>query len=94
MGYWSQRSGLEYYQVVRRILDGLGPLHSVLDVGSWDTPVVTWADANERITVDTRSRPEFPGVQAVVGRWPDCDSGLPVCDVVLCLQRFVTPHLH
>lgn len=91
MGYWSQRKDLEYYQIVRRLIEDMGPLGSIMDVGCWDTPAVTWADADERITVDTRTRPELPGVRAIVGRWPDCASEVPVCDVVLCLQ--VLEHL-
>ena len=91
MSYWSDRAGLEYYRVVRETLDGMGPLASLLDVGCWDTPVATWGESDERITVDPRPRPELPGVRAVVGRWPDCASEVPVCDVAMALQ--VLEHL-
>ena len=91
MSYWSDRAGLEYYRVVREILDGMGPLASLLDVGCWDTPVATWGDVDQRYTVDPRPRPELPGVRAIVGRWPDCSHEVPVCDVAMALQ--VLEHL-
>jgi hypothetical protein len=90
-GYWGSRAGLDYYRVVKEILERLGPQASVLDVGSWDTPVATWGDFDERYTVDPRPRPVLPGVTAVVGSWPDCATEVPVCDVVTCLQ--VLEHL-
>lgn len=90
-GYWESRKHLAYYRVVQRLLDDLGPLASLLDVGCWDTPAATWGDADERFSVDMRPRPELPGVRAIVGRWPDCASDVSLCDVVLCLQ--VLEHL-
>jgi len=90
-GYWAGRKNLDYYQIVRTILEGFGPMGSVLDVGSWDTPIATYGDFDERITVDPRPRPALMGVLPIVGRWPDCSHLVPVCDVVLCLQ--VLEHL-
>jgi hypothetical protein len=89
--YWTPRERFEYYAVVRRWLDDMGPLESILDVGCFDTPVATWGQATERYTVDTRHRPELPGVNPITGRWPDCATLVPVCDVVTCLQ--VLEHL-
>ena len=86
MSYWKPRAGLEYYAVVRSLLDDLGPLGSIADIGSWDTPVATWGDFDQRWTVDHRERPALSGVRQIVGFWPDCASLLPLCDVATCLQ--------
>jgi hypothetical protein len=91
MSYWTQREQLEYYAVVRRWLDDMGPLASILDVGCLDTPVATWGEAAERWTVDTRNRPAILGVKPIIDRWPDCATLVPCCDVVTCLQ--VLEHL-
>lgn len=86
MSYWKPREHLEYYAVVRQMFESLGPLASIADIGSADTPVATWGDFDQRWTVDHRGRPALPGVRQIVGDWPDCAALLPVCDVVTCLQ--------
>jgi len=91
MSYWKPRAGLEYYAVVRSLLESLGPLGSLADIGSWDTPVATWGDFDQRYTVDHRERPALSSVRQIVGSWPDCAALLPLCDVVTCLQ--VLEHL-
>lgn len=91
MSYWKARENLEYYAVVKSLLESLGPFGSLADIGSWDTPVATWGDFDQRYTVDCRERPALLGVQQIVGTWPDCASLLPLCDVVTCLQ--VLEHL-
>ena len=91
MSYWRDREKLMYYALVRRWLEELGPLESILDVGCFDTPVVTWGSFRQRFTVDPRSRPALIGVRQVVGSWPDCAGLVPRCDVVTCLQ--VLEHL-
>lgn len=91
MSYWKPRENLEYYAVVKSLLESLGPLGSLADIGCWDTPVATWGDFDQRYTVDCRERPTLSGVRQIVGSWPDCASLLPLCDVVTCLQ--VLEHL-
>lgn len=87
MQYWSSRSKLEYYAVVRSWLAELGPQESILDVGAWDTPCATWGDFRRRYTIDPKSRPSLPGVLSIVGRWPEDRMLVPLpVSVVLCLQ--------
>lgn len=87
MSYWSEREGEEYYAVVRRLLDAVGPQTSILDVGCCDTPVVTWGQFSRRYTVDPGNRPPLIGVWQIIGFWPDCQVWLPLpVSVVCCLQ--------
>jgi len=90
--YWENRQGLAYYQTVRQILEAAseGGLGSILDVGSWDTPVATWGDFRRRYAIDLGKAPTLPGVVSVVG---DFLSWRPpeLMDVVTCLQ--VLEHL-
>ena len=90
MTYWAERENLEYYQTVRTWLEEFGG-GTLLDVGCCDTPVATWGQFDERITVDPRPRPALMGVRQVIGSWPDCASVVPRCDVLTCLQ--VLEHL-
>ncbi len=88
--YWADRHELKYYGVVRELLEKLGPRGSILDVGSWDTPVATWGDFRRRYTCDLGRSPNLPGVISHVGdfltwRAPE------LMDVVTCLQ--VLEHL-
>ena len=84
-GHYSQRVDLPYYRHVREILDSLGPLESILDVGCLDAPTVMWGDFRQRYTIDRLQRPVLAGVRAIVGSWPD-DWALGSVDVVTCLQ--------
>ena len=86
-GYWESRKHLEYYRTVRQILEALGSLPSILDIGSWDTPVATWGTFGMRYTLDPRERPALPNVTRVFGRWPDAvDRFADSVSVVTCLQ--------
>jgi hypothetical protein len=91
MSYWKPREHLEYYAVVRQMLESFGALGSIADVGCADTPVATWGDFDCRYSVDRRERPVLSGVLQIVGSWPGCAALLPVVDVVTCLQ--VLEHL-
>ena len=91
MSYWNSRKSLDYYQIVRKMLEDFGLMGSLLDVGCFDTPVATWGDFDQRYTVDPRNRPDLPGVLCILGSWPDCSHLSPLCDVVTCLQ--VLEHL-
>jgi hypothetical protein len=86
VGYYNPRAKLGYYQTVKRWLEELGSLDSLLDVGCFDTPVATWGDFRHRYTVDHRARPALSGVLPIVGDWPACSHLVPQCDVVTCLQ--------
>lgn len=83
--YWANRGGLNYYATVRELLEKLSPGGSILDVGGWDTPVVTWGTFRRRYTCDLGHNPRFPGVVSHVG---DFLSWRPpeLMDVVTCLQ--------
>jgi len=87
MTFYERRKTSAYYGIVRRRLESLGPRDSILDVGSWDSPVATWGDFRVRYTVDTRQRQSLPNVTKVVGTWPEVASFFqrPV-SVVTCLQ--------
>lgn len=89
--YWEGRKDLNYYQAVRGILDRLGQQQSILDVGSWDTPVATWGKFNRRYSVDPRERPKLRRVKAIQGSWPESSGQVPKVSVVTCLQ--VIEHL-
>jgi hypothetical protein len=88
--YWASRSTLNYYRTVRELLEKMGPCGSLLDVGSWDTPVVTWGTFRRRYTCDLGHDPRFAGVVSHVG---DFLSWRPpeLMDAVTCLQ--VLEHL-
>lgn len=93
MTFYERRRNCSYYRIVRLLLESLGPRESILDVGSWDSPVATWGDFRIRYTVDSRQRPSMPDVTKIVGTWPEA-GGLfqrPV-SVVTCLQ--VLEHIH
>lgn len=88
--YWDGRRELKYYETVRHLLERLGPSGSILDVGGWDTPVVTWGDFRRRYTCDLGHNPRFPGVVSHVGdflTWRPPE----LMDAVTCLQ--VLEHL-
>jgi hypothetical protein len=87
MSYWQERSHYNYYQVVKQRL-GYVKGKSLLDIGSADTPVVTWGTFRHRCTVDPHTRlPALPGVTRITGKWPLVDlTGIPRPDVVTCLQ--------
>jgi hypothetical protein len=91
MSFYEGRKHLEYFAVVRELIESFGPLSSIADIGSLDTPVATWGNFDQRYTVDRRERPALSGVRQIVGEWPDCQSLLPLCDAVTCLQ--VLEHL-
>lgn len=88
--YWASRTHLKYYETVRQILEKLGPSGSILDVGSWDTPVATWGNFRRRYRCDLVAHPPLAGVVDHVG---DFLSWRPpeLMDVVTCLQ--VLEHL-
>lgn len=92
MSYWAERSELEYYAVVRRLLDAMGPQPSILDVGCADTPCATWGRFASRYTIDRGNRPPLASVLPIVGSWPDCRALVPLpVSVVTCCQ--VLEHL-
>lgn len=87
MAFYHGRRNLEYYRVTRLWLESLGPRESILDVGSWDSPLATWGDFRLRYTVDARQRPDLPGVTKIVAEWPDAAAMFPErVSVVTCLQ--------
>lgn len=83
--YWRARSHMEYYAEVRRRIESLSPGGSILDVGGYDTPVVTWGKFRRRYTVDAVLDPKFPGVVSTVGDFMDWPAPERI-DVVVCLQ--------
>lgn len=88
--YWASRAELAYYQTVRQLLEKMGPRGSILDVGSWDTPVATWGSFRRRYTCDLGHSPRLPGVVSHIGdflTWRPPE----LMDVVTCLQ--VLEHL-
>jgi radical SAM protein with 4Fe4S-binding SPASM domain len=89
-GYWSARRHLRYYEVVRRCLEEAGPGRILIDVGSHETPVVTFGRFARRIAVDSCRCGEYPGVEAHVADWMDFELG-ERASVITCLQ--VLEHL-
>lgn len=89
--YWASRSHFNYYKTVRMLLEHLGPLESILDIGCADTPVATWGQFDRRYTVDVMERPPLDRVQAVVGTWPEVPQEPKKWSVICCLQ--VLEHL-
>ncbi len=87
MTFYEGRQNSGYYKIVRRFLESVGQEESILDVGSWDSPVATWGDFRIRYTVDFRQRPSIPGITKVVGTWPEV-AGIfrRRASVVICLQ--------
>ena len=61
--------------------------NTILDVGPFDAPTVLCGKFSRRITVDGQDRPDLPGVEKIIARWPDAASLItePV-DLVLCMQ--------
>ena len=84
-GHYSQRADLPYYRHVKEILESLGELDSILDVGCLDVPTATWGDFRKRYTIDRLKRPVLAGVEAILGSWPE-DWTFGSVDVVTCLQ--------
>lgn len=81
---WEMRQHLKYYQAVRDILTELGARYSIIDVGSWDTPVVTWGDFKYRMQIDKKPcRVEYKGVDYVQKDWL---KAVVSADVITCLQ--------
>lgn len=88
--YWRARSHLNYYAEVRTLIESITTGGSILDVGGYDTPVVTWGKFKRRYTVDAVLDPKFPGVRSYVEdflTWPAPEK----MDVVVCCQ--VLEHL-
>lgn len=83
--YWRARSHMEYYAEVRRMIESLSPAGSILDVGGYDTPVVTFGKFRRRYTIDAVLDPKFPGVISTVGDFMDYAAPERI-DVVVCLQ--------
>jgi hypothetical protein len=65
--YWAPRAHLNYYRVAREYVEQLSPGASLMDVGSWNTPVVTWGRFERRYACDLAHVPEYPGVVSHVG---------------------------
>ena len=85
LSYWQGREHFAYYQVVREYLEALSPGASILDVGSWDTPVATWGRFERRYTCDLAIDPKLPGVTSFVGDFLEWE--LPErMSVATCLQ--------
>lgn len=85
--YWAKRSHFAYYAEIRSIIESLSPGDSILDVGGYDTPVVTWGKFKRRYTVDAVLDPKFPGVRSFVEdflTWPAPEkTTVAVCAQVL-----------
>lgn len=57
---------MAYYQAIRELVESFSPGASILDVGGYDTPVVTWGEFKRRYTVDAVLDPKFPGVVSAI----------------------------
>ena len=88
--YWSARRHLRYYEVVRRCLEEAGPGRILIDVGSQETPVVTFGRFARRIAIDLQRCGEYPGVEAHKADWMEFELG-ERASVITCLQ--VLEHL-
>lgn len=84
--YWTSRAELYYYQVVKRLIEEFSPGKLLIDVGAWNTPVVTWGTFERRISIDLQSRPRNdPRVEEVVADWLTYEVG-ETADLIVCLQ--------
>lgn len=88
MPFYERRKGSGYYKAAKQLIEAEGHCESILDIGCWDAPVVTWGTFDNRYTVDAKDRPIVPGVMAIVGYWPEARIDLPCdkVDVTVCLQ--------
>lgn len=88
-GFYPGRKNHKYYTQVKKWLESYGPRDSILDIGSADTPVASWGSFQHRYLMEANPKwlPDFPGVIAINGRWPE-DAGLVPdrVEVVTCLQ--------
>jgi len=82
--YWESRKHLNYYKTVIDWLEGSGHHNSIMDVGGWDTPIITYGSFDRRIAVDLNPQPEIGGVERIVGDFLHVD--VPHVSVVTCLQ--------
>ena len=58
---------MHYYQVVKRLIEEFSPGKLLVDVGAWNTPVVTWGTFERRVSIDLHSRPRNdPRVEEIV----------------------------
>ena len=84
--YWNRRAELHYYQVVKRLIEEFSPGKLLVDVGAWNTPVVTWGTFQRRVSIDLHSRPRNdPRVEEVVADWLTYESE-DIADLIVCLQ--------
>lgn len=81
--YWEERKNLNYYKLIRKIIESFSPGESIMDVGSYGTPIVTYGNFKKRISVD-RINTNIEGVDNIVGNWLTMDA--PKVDLILCLQ--------
>lgn len=88
-GYWEQRKDYKYYKAVRQCIEDY-PGHSILDVGSYDTPVCTWGEFTRRIAIDLNKLPNIKGVESRRMDYLKIKLSNKV-DVITCLQ--VLEHL-
>ena len=86
-GFYAGRTHCKYYKLVKGWLESYGERESILDIGSADTPVASWARFRHRVAIDTRLKPKHPTITVVDGRWPDDAARLPSqVSVITCLQ--------
>jgi len=85
--YWQARKDFQYYKIVRQWLDELTSAHAldtILDVGSYSTPVAQWGRFDERIALDKQEiTTPCAGVRYVQADWFDSDE---TASVLTCLQ--------
>jgi hypothetical protein len=81
--YWEERKNYRYYKEVTDLLDDLGYKDSIIDVGSYNTPVVTYGNFDKRYRIDKEKLDPIEGVIDIQKDWLDVDLS---ADVITCLQ--------
>lgn len=91
--YAKQRESLNYYHTVRRYIERHSPGKSILDIGPGGTDIVMTGNFAERTVVNREPLPvdTYPGVEIIIGEWPDVMPRGRRFSVVSCCQ--VIEHL-
>lgn len=86
--YWTSRQASNYLRVVRGICDTIaGDARTVLDVGSFGTPILEWRrrTAQRLVSIDLRQPYVADGVESITADFLEYTLGEPF-DLVTCLQ--------
>lgn len=89
--YAAERSGMKYYRVVKEFIQEYSPGESILDVGCGGTDTIYTGEFDLRTVVNLDPVPEYPGVETVIGKFPEVQLPRDRFSVVTCLQ--VLEHL-